>query len=190
MHALIYQNFIQIFVEIPDMKAPRKAPYNHKNKTKKYLKMYHPYPFEFLLKKHFCLIPHLGTSIFPKEGHASLFAFMKDQPSKSLQIVKGILVVVFQCEGTMSLQQSFTCEGHMGPAALRPNCVAIVLKPLETPRRQIPSIYLFRALTNMLLAPHCNSCPVLTHHWLSTITAAPGKSIMSSNRLEATSYGI
>lgn len=93
MHALIYQNFIQIFVEIPDMKAPRKAPYNHKNKTKKYLKMYHPYPFEFFLKKHFCLIPHLGTSIFPKEGHASLFAFMKDQPSKSLQIVKGILVV-------------------------------------------------------------------------------------------------
>jgi hypothetical protein len=37
MHALIYQNFIQIFVEIPDMKAPRKAPYNHKNKTKKYI---------------------------------------------------------------------------------------------------------------------------------------------------------
>jgi hypothetical protein len=34
MHALNYQNFIQIFVEIPDMKAPRKAPYNHKNKTK------------------------------------------------------------------------------------------------------------------------------------------------------------
>jgi hypothetical protein len=74
----------------------------------------------------------------------------------------------------MFLEQSFTCEGHMGTAARRPNCVAIVLKPIETPRRQIPSIYLSRALTNMRLAPHCNSCPVLTHHWLSSITAAPG----------------
>jgi hypothetical protein len=34
MHALIYQNFIQIFVEIPDMKAPRKPHTTTKIKLK------------------------------------------------------------------------------------------------------------------------------------------------------------